>query len=267
MISNVGPVLSARTLTVTVDLAIFTVSSAELQVLLIRRGNEPFRGMLALPGGFVRPGESLDDAALRELSEETGVDGRTLHLDQIQAYGAPERDPRGRVITVAYLALGPDLPAPQAGSDAQAADWIPVASVLDPCTELAFDHAVILREALEKARSQIEYTTAAAAFCPEPFTIADLRHVYEAVWSTSLDPSNFRRKVTRAEDFIEPTGDYRNPDIGRPAPLYRRGNAHALFPPLLRSANLREASEPLSSRRCPRLASAYATSTCPYVLW
>lgn len=239
MIHKASPVLSARALTVTVDLAIFTVRDGELQVLLIRRGNEPFRGMLALPGGFVRPGESLDDAALRELGEETGVDGQALHLDQIQAYGAPERDPRGRVITVAYLALGPDLPAPQAGTDAQDADWIPVTTALAPCTELAFDHAVILREALEKARSQIEYTTAAAAFCPEPFTIADLRHVYEAVWSVSLDPSNFRRKVTRAEDFIVPTGDYRNPGIGRPAPLYRRGNTSVLFPPLLRSANLR----------------------------
>ncbi|MBO0804213.1 MAG: NUDIX hydrolase [Nocardiopsaceae bacterium] len=227
--------LRARALTVTVDLAIFTVRQHELQTLLVRRGNEPFRGVLALPGGFVRPGEGLDDAAVRELSEETGVNGRKLHLEQLQAYGAPDRDPRGRVITVAYLALGHGLPAPQAGTDAQAADWIPVASALSSNVRLAFDHEAILRDALERARSKLEYTTVAAAFCPEPFTVADLRHVYEAVWAAPLDPSNFRRKVTRATGFIVPTGQFRTPEIGRPAPLYRRGNSQVLFPPLLRS--------------------------------
>jgi ADP-ribose pyrophosphatase YjhB (NUDIX family) len=226
---------------VTVDLAIFTVRQEQLQVLLVRRGNEPFRGMLALPGGYVRDDEGLDDAALRELSEETGVDGRKLHLEQLKAYGTPDRDPRGRVVTVAYLALGPDLPVPHAGTDAQAADWVPVAEVVERRTRLAFDHAVILREALERARSQLEYMTVAAAFCPEPFSIADLRHVYEAVWGQSLDPSNFRRKVTRAEGFIVATGQTRTPEIGRPAPLYRRGASRVLFPPLLRSADFHPA--------------------------
>jgi 8-oxo-dGTP diphosphatase len=249
MINERVAALRERALTLTVDLAIFTVRHGELQVLLIRRGNEPFRGMLALPGGFVRPGEGLDDTALRELSEETGIDCRKLHLEQLQAYGDPDRDPRGRVVTVAYLALGPDLPIPHAGTDAQAADWIPVTSALDIHTELAFDHRSILIEALERARSQIEYTTAAAAFCPEPFTIADLRHVYEAVWAITLDPSNFRRKVTRATDFIVPTGEFRSPEIGRPAPLYRRGNAHALFPPLLRSADLARSTAPRTNGR------------------
>jgi 8-oxo-dGTP diphosphatase len=220
---------------VTVDLAIFTVRQEQLQILVIRRGNEPFRGMLALPGGYVRDQEGLDEAALRELSEETGVDGRKLHLEQLRAYGTPDRDPRGRVITVAYLALGPDLPVPQAGTDAQSADWMPIAGVLAPGTELAFDHALIVREALERARSQLEYTTVAAAFCPEPFSVADLRHVYEAVWGVSLDPSNFRRKVTRSEGYIVPAGESRNLEIGRPATLYRRGPSRALFPPLLRS--------------------------------
>lgn len=235
MINKVGAVPKARHLAVTVDLVIFTVRKDELQVLLIRRGNEPFRGMRALPGGFVRPGESLEGAALRELSEETGVDGRNLHLEQLRAYGAPDRDPRSRVITVAYLALGPDMPVPRAGTDADEADWIPVADALDPAAELAFDHATILREALERARSQLEYTTVATAFCAEPFTIADLRRVYEAVWASALDPSNFRRKVTRAVDFVVPTGEFRSPEIGRPAPLYRHGQAQVLFPPLLRS--------------------------------
>lgn len=224
-------------LAVTVDLAIFTVRSEQLQVLLIKRGKEPFRGMLALPGGYVRRDEGLDDAALRELSEETGVDGRMLHLEQLRAYGAPDRDPRGRVVTVAYLALGPDLPLPRAGTDAQAADWVPVAEVVEERARLAFDHVVILREALERARAQLEYTTVAAAFCPEPFSVADLRHVYEAVWGLSLDPSNFRRKVTRAEGFMVATGESRSPEIGRPAMLYRRGASQVLFPPLLRSTD------------------------------
>jgi len=226
-----------RALSVTVDLTIFTVRRDELQVLLIERGNAPYQGMLALPGGYVRPSESLDSAALRELSEETGIDGRRLHLEQLRTYGTPDRDPRGRVITVAYLALGPDLPAPRAGSDAAAAHWMPVAEALDHRAELAFDHATIVRDAMERARAQLEYTTVAAAFCPEPFTITDLRRVYEAVWGVRLDPSNFRRKVTRAEGFIAPTSEFRSLEIGRPAPLYRRGTSHVMFPPLLRSAD------------------------------
>ena len=223
---------------VTVDLAIFTVREGALQVLLITRGNEPFRGQVALPGGYVKDGETLDEAAVRELSEETGIDGRRLHLEQLRTYGDPERDPRGRVITVAYLALGPDLPAPLAGSDAQAAHWVPVHTALASHAELAFDHAAILREALEKARWQLEYTTVAAAFCPDPFSVGDLRGIYEAVWGISLDPSNFRRKVTRAGHFIEPTGDRRASAIGRPAALYRRGTDRLLYPPLLRSGDI-----------------------------
>ncbi|URN01786.1 NUDIX hydrolase [Actinomadura madurae] len=221
---------------VTVDLVIFTVREDRLQVLLIERGKEPFLGLPALPGGYVRAGETLDDAARRELAEETGLDGGRLHLEQLRTYGDPERDPRGRVVTVAYLALGPDLPAPVAGTDARAARWVPVREV----GGLAFDHEVILREALERARSQLEYTTVAAAFCREPFTVADLRRVYEVVWDVALDPSNFRRKVTRAERFLEPTGD-RRVDTGRPAALYRRGSAWLLSPPLLRSGDVARA--------------------------
>jgi 8-oxo-dGTP diphosphatase len=232
---------------VTVDLVIFTVRQDDLHVLLITRGNEPFRGRPALPGGYVRDAETLDEAARRELAEETGIDAIQLHLEQLRTYGSPERDPRGRVITVAYLALSPDLPAPRAGTDAQAARWAPVTEALSSPAELAFDHATILREALEKARSQLEYTTAAAAFCSEPFSISDLRRIYEAVWGISLDPSNFRRKVTRAEHFIEPTGGHRHPRTGRPAALYRRGPARLLYPPLLRSADIarRQSTAPI----------------------
>ena len=228
---------------VTVDLAIFTVRQAELQVLLIRRGKEPFLGAVALPGGYVRQGETLDQAARRELTEETGVNGDDLHLEQVKTYGDPERDPRGRVITVAYLALGADLPDPQAGTDAEFAEWVPVQRALERSQDLAFDHAEILGEALERARSQLEYTTVATAFCQEPFSVVDLRHIYEAVWGFHLDPSNFRRKVTRADQFLEPTGEQRPPEIGRPAALYRRGTAQLLFPPLLRSIDINAPAE------------------------
>ncbi|MFE9746113.1 8-oxo-dGTP diphosphatase [Saccharothrix saharensis] len=233
MIRNVAPGRHAGDVAVTVDLVIFTIRDDRLQVLLVERGKEPFLGMSALPGGYVRDGETLDRTALRELNEETGLDGRRLHLEQLKTYGDPGRDPRGRVITVAYLALVPDLSTPVAGTDARAAQWVPVDSV--DFDELAFDHAVILREALERARSQLEYTTIAAAFCTEPFSISDLRRVYEVVWGFPLDPSNFRRKVTGAEDFLVPTGRRSTPEIGRPAALYRRGTAQLLFPPLMRS--------------------------------
>jgi len=169
----------ASAVSVTVDLAIFTIRDDELQVLLITRGNEPYLGAPALPGGYVRGGETLDEAALRELSEETGVDGRQLHLEQLRAFGDPGRDPRGRVITVAYLALGPNMPVPQAGTDARTAYWVPVDTALSWQGKLAFDHAELLSEALEQARSKLEYTTVAAAFCTEPFSVGDLRHVYE----------------------------------------------------------------------------------------
>lgn len=228
--------LAVREAAVTVDLVIFTIRQDELQLLLIERGKEPYRGQLALPGGFVRDSETLDQAALRELWEETGLDGRRLHLEQLRTYGDPGRDPRSRIITVAYLALGAGLPAPAAGSDAQAARWEPVSKALSGPAALAFDHSIIVREALERARSQLEYTTVAAAFCPDPFTIGDLRQVYETVWGFPLDPSNFRRKVTRAERFLEPTGEHRLAETGRPAGLYRRGTAQLVHPPLLRSS-------------------------------
>jgi 8-oxo-dGTP diphosphatase len=241
MTDRLGTVAAVVPVSVTVDLAIFTVRQAELQVLLIKRGKEPFLGAAALPGGYVRDGETLDQAARRELCEETGVDRADLHLEQLRTYGDPERDPRGRVITVAYLALGANLPTPHAGTDAKSAEWVPVQEAMRQQDELAFDHAVILREALERARAQLEYTTVATAFCQEPFSVVDLRRVYEAVWGFGLDPSNFRRKVTRAEQFLVATGERRAPEIGRPAALYRRGRAHLLFPPLLRSSDIIEA--------------------------
>jgi len=111
---------------------------------------------------------------------------------------------------------------------------VPVETALSWRAKLAFDHAEILGEALEQARSKLEYTTVAAAFCAEPFSIGDLRHVYETVWGVTLDPSNFRRKVTQARLFLESTGERRRAEMGRPAALYRRGPARLLSPPLLR---------------------------------
>ncbi|GAA4147923.1 NUDIX hydrolase [Actinomadura keratinilytica] len=227
--------------TVTVDLVIFTVRDGGLHVLLVDRGIEPYLGYPALPGGYIDEGETLEEAAVRELREETGLDARDLHLEQLRAYSDPRRDPRGRVITVAYLALGPDLPVPVGGTDAAAAYWAPVSEVL--ARRLAFDHEAILRDGLERARSRLEHTTVAAAFCTEPFTISDLRHIYEAVWGFELDPSNFRRKVTRADGFLEPTGQRYVPQTGRPALLYRRGKATTLTPPLLRTGQTSRSKE------------------------
>ncbi|WP_109593599.1 NUDIX hydrolase [Actinoplanes xinjiangensis] len=223
--------MTTSVVSVTVDLVLLTIRHGALQVLLIRRGIEPYLGRWALPGGFVLADESLEEAAARELREETGLDPRAGHLEQLATYGAPGRDPRGRVITVAYLALLPDLPSPVAGSDAASASWHPVDDV-----ELAFDHDRILADGIERARAKLEYTPLATAFCPPEFTVAELRAVYETVWRTRLDPRNFHRKVTGAEGFVEPTGGTVIRDRGRPAQLFRRGPATLLHPPLLRSA-------------------------------
>ncbi|UNZ18151.1 NUDIX domain-containing protein [Streptomyces sp. 891-h] len=221
---------------VTADLAIFTVRGGRLMVLLIERGVKPYRGHPALPGGYVQKTETLREGALRELWEEAGIDGSRLHLEQLGAYGDPRRDPRGRVVTIAYLALGPDLPAPVGGTDARRAYWFPVSELADDPHALAFDHMDILTDALEQIRRKLEYTAVATAFCGESFTLSELRTVYEVVWGEHLDPSNFRRKVLNTAGFVQPTGDQRLPATGRPAALYRRGSAWLLSPPLLRAA-------------------------------
>lgn len=220
------------TLKLAVDLAILTVRENALQVLTITRANKPFQGRPALPGGFLRTGEDIPDAAVRELQEETGLDGRDLYLEQLSVYGAPKRDPRGRVVSVAYLAIMPDLPVPTAGSDASTAQWTPVDEVRGT---LAFDHDKILEDAVERARRKLEFTTLATAFCEPSFTIGDLRTVYEVVWGETLDPRNFSRKVVGTVGFVEETGEKRVPGVGRPAALYRRGDQKVLNPPILRT--------------------------------
>ena len=221
---------------VAADLVILTVRDGSLQVLLIRRGIPPYKGRWALPGGFVRPAEGLEEAARRELGEETGLASDRIHLEQIATYGEPGRDPRGRVISVAYLALVPDLPAPVAGTDAASASWVPVADVLEDPRRLAFDHHRILTDAVERARAKLEYSPLATAFCADEFTISELRGIYEAVWGVPLDPRNFHRKATKTDGFVVPLGATTTRDGGRPAQLFRRGPATTLHPPLTRGA-------------------------------
>ena len=219
---------------VAVDLVVLTVREGRLCVLVVRRGEEPFFGQEALPGGFVRPDEDLLRAAARELAEETGLAPGTGHLEQLGSYGAPDRDPRMRVVTVAHLALVAEPPDPRAGTDAASARWAPVE---EASPGLAFDHDQVLGDGVDRARAKLEYTALATSFCRVEFTVAELRRVYEAVWGRPLDPRNFHRKVTSAAGFLEPTGETTTRDGGRPAQLYRRGTAALLHPPLLRADN------------------------------
>ena len=223
------------TAAVTVDLVVLTVNGNDLDVLVVRRGAAPYRGRWALPGGFVGDGEDLLDAAERELEEETALGSVRAHLEQLATYGAPHRDPRGRVVSVAYLALLPGVSDVRAGSDASEAQWRPTAELLRDPRRLAFDHHRIVADGIERARSKLEYSPLAAAFCPDEFTIADLRRVYEAVWGMALDPRNFHRKVTGTAGFVEPTGDTTTRAGGRPAQLFRRGTATLLHPAMLRT--------------------------------
>lgn len=220
----------------TADIVIFTIRSEQLQVLLVRRGKKPYRGMLALPGGFVRPGESLEDTAKRELREETGLNGSEIRLEQLHTYSRPERDPRGRVISTAFLAVMPNPPEVTGASDAREADWVEVEeSLWGPNSSLAFDHGEILRHGLEHTRTRLEHTTVATAFCDDLFTITDLRKVYEAVWGYALNPGNFHRKVVDdTAGFVVKTGKVRKSGSGKPPALFRRGAADLLYPPMMR---------------------------------
>ncbi len=232
---------------VTVDIVALTIRDGVLQVLLVERGEEPFRGRLALPGGFVRSsrdakgrvrGETLDAAAARELAEETGlVPGHAalarVHLEQLATYGDPDRDPRMRVFSVAYLAFGADMPDPVSGGDAAAAGWVPV----ERARRLAFDHDAILADGLERARAKLEYTPLATSFVRPEFTISELRAVYAAVWGVEPHAGNFHRKVLSTPGFVVDAGEVTERGGtrgGRRARLYRAGDAALLHPALLR---------------------------------
>lgn len=211
---------------VTVDIVILTMQQGALHVLLIRRGAAPFAGMWAIPGGFKLPTETLDEAATRELAEETGVDAASL-LTQFGAYGDPGRDPRMHVVTVGYLAVVREVGAVVAGTDASDARLTPVAEVLRGDVELAFDHLGILQDAIERVRVELEVTGIATAFVGSTFTLAELRAVYEAVWGVQLDGANFRRSVTSDDGWVIPTGRRAQPGAvgGKPAELFRAGDA------------------------------------------
>jgi 8-oxo-dGTP diphosphatase len=207
---------------VTADLVILTVRDRKLCVALVERGEQPFLGRLALPGGFIsRHGSdnTLEETALRELREETGIQPEDVHLEQLKTYWTRGRDPRQEVVTVAWLALGPIGGDLQAGSDAATADWYPVAFAT--ASSLAFDHNEILRDGIERARAKLEYTDIAATFLPRTFTMSEVRGIYEVIWGVQLDPGNFQRKMTgvfeRAED--QPS---RTSGPGRPASLFTR---------------------------------------------
>lgn len=231
---------SSEPVGLTVDIVLLTIRAGCLSVLLVERGIEPSAGAWALPGGFVLPGEDLEEAARRELEEETSMGASIGHLEQLATYGAPDRDPRGRVVSVAHLAFAPDLPTPRPGSDAAGAKWWPVDEVIDgrPGSEartvLAFDHRQIVDDGVERARAKLEYTTLATEFVTEPFTLGELRQVYEAVWNVDLDTANFRRKVLSTPGFVTDTGESQSVGRGKPAVLYRRGPATDLHPAMLR---------------------------------
>lgn len=213
---------------VTVDIAILAMHEERLHLLVIRRAGEPYAGRWALPGGFVDEGEDLATAAERELQEETGVELARHTLDQVGAYGAPDRDPRHRVVSVAWLAAFPEPVEVRAGDDAAEAAWLPVDDLLSESgrAELAFDHAQIISDCVALARDLLEGPDArrvAGAFLDEEFTLSELRAVFEAVHGRSLDPGNFQRAMRETRALVEGTGRTRPPAAGRgrPAELFR----------------------------------------------
>jgi len=226
---------------VTVDVVILTMSEGLLHVLLVCRGEAPYEGRWAIPGGFKRPSETLDEAARRELHEETGVDAASL-LTQFGAYGDPQRDPRMNVVTVAYLAVLREIGSVVAGTDAAAAALIPVSDVLNGKIDLAFDHARIVRDAIERVRVELEVSGVATAFVGATFTLAELRAVYEAVWGVQLDAANFRRSIVAEDGWVIPTGRRARPGPagGRPAELYRPGTAWKRGGPIQRHQRTNE---------------------------
>ncbi len=213
---------------VAVDLVIFTIQDADLRLLLIERDRPPFKGRWTLPGGFVRvgqgedQGEDLEVAAARELAEETGLPRGSVYLEQLGAFGKAGRDPRLRVISVAWFALvKPELaPFVRAGGDASGAAWFSAAA-LDP-DALAFDHAEILRAALARVRRELHRGPIAFELVPEAFSIAELRAVFEVILGERLDPGNFRRRVLRMiDDGVLEQAPGKRITASKPARVYR----------------------------------------------
>ena len=223
---------------VAVDIALFTIRDEKFQILLIKRGIPPFLGFWALPGGLIRTdlgelGEDPESAAIRELREETGLTVAPGYIEQLKTYGNPDRDPRNRVISIAHIGIGPALDSPSGGSDAIHAEFVPIDDVKEHY-KLAFDHETIVADAVDRARSKLEYSTLATEFCPPEFTITELRNVYETIWGTLLDPGNFQKKVLGCEGYVEEVGKTSPTSStgGRPAKLYRAGPAKVINLPI-----------------------------------
>ncbi|MHB8872482.1 MAG: NUDIX hydrolase [Myxococcaceae bacterium] len=214
---------------VTADLVVLTIVDALLRVLLVRRSEHPFKDAWALPGGFVRvgegqkdQGEDLDAAAARELQEETGLDPRQVYLEQLYTFGQAGRDPRTRVITVAYYALvRPDLaPLVRAGGDAARVQWFDVSSLGK--VPLAFDHQAIIAKALERIRGKLDYSDLAFNLVPQTFTIPELRSVHQIVTGAPQDPGNFRRRFNRMlDDGLIAKAPGKRITASKPATVYR----------------------------------------------
>jgi len=195
---------------VTIDIVVFTIQNGDLKVLLVKRGIEPFKGKWAIPGGFVRIEENLEDAARRELQEETGV--KNVYLEQLYTFGNINRDPRGRIITISYLALiNSDKIKLKAATDASDAQWFSVKKL----SSLAFDHKKILDYALKRLRWKFEYTTVAFSLLTEKFTLSELQKIYEIVFHKNFDKRNFAKKILSLkilkEEGIKKDVSYRPP--------------------------------------------------------
>jgi len=200
---------------VTVDLVIFTVNRDRLKVLLTKRAEAPFPGYWSLPGGFLLTGESLDEAALRVLKEKTGV--RNVYLEQLYTFGKPNRDPRARVITVAYFALIPwanlDQPESKKVTDLT---WTHV----DQIPRLAFDHREILKSAVQRLRAKVSYSNIVYGLMPERFRLSELQKMYEIILGDELDKRNFRKRML-ASGLLQETGQKDLLGAHRPAMLYQ----------------------------------------------
>ncbi|NOT16673.1 MAG: NUDIX hydrolase [Sulfuriferula sp.] len=206
----------------TTDIILFTLRHDVLSILLIRRRAQPFQGSWALPGGFVDMDECLEDCALRELAEETGITG--VYLEQLYTFGKPNRDPRERVISVAYYALAAyDQLAPVAGSDAAEVAWF----ALDDLPPLAFDHADVIQLAQQRLRAKLDYSTVAFGLVGETFTLGELQKVYEIIRGEALDKRNFRKHILSLGVLAE-TDATRSNGKSRPAKLYRLAHPGAV---------------------------------------
>ncbi len=198
----------------TTDIVVFQIEDRMLKVLLIKRGQDPHKGKWALPGGFVDIDEELDACAKRELEEETGISG--MYLEQLYTFGAPQRDPRERIVSVAYFAVLRGTANARAASDAAQAKWFDLSRL----PRLAFDHRTIVNMAHERLVAKLQYSTIALQFLAPKFSLGEIQIVYETILNDNLDKRNFR-KGWLSKDCLEETAEVRKEGNHRPAKLYR----------------------------------------------